>query len=142
MAKHAAGVGEVDEHVPDGLTEQDLILGKRLVRFVFVLTLVATVAILAMAVYTYLNVPLDTRMPYDGRRGRSGRGIPMPIAVMISFTVPFLCWQTLRKRNAHKVGKGTRGTVYVVVSLMLATAVFGQWAITQAIFAEAGVLPG
>lgn len=142
MTKHAAGVGEVDEHVPDGLTEQDLILGKRLVRFVFVLTLVATVAILAMAVYTYLNVPLDTRMPYDGRRGRSGRGIPMPIAVMISFTVPFLCWQTLRKRNAHKVGKGTRGTVYVVASLMLATAVFGQWAITQAIFAEAGVLPG
>ena len=142
MNKHAAGAGQGTVSMPDGITEQDLVLGKRVVRIIFFLCLVAFLALLVIAVYVYQSVPLDTRMPYDGRGGRSGRGIPMPIAVMICFIFPFVWWRALRKPNAHHIGKGTRVTVYIGASVMLPGAILGQLVIAQALLVEAGVLPG
>lgn len=140
--KHVADASQEAERVPDGLTAKDLVLGKRVVRIVFILCLVAFVALVVIAVYMYQSVPLDTRMPYDGRGGRSGRGIPMPIAVMICFIFPFVWWRALRKPNAHQIGKGTRVTVCIGASVMLPGAILGQLVIAQALLVEAGVLPG
>ena len=104
------------------------------------LCLVAAFALVAMAVYVYQSVPVDTRMPYGGRGSRSGRGIPMPMAVTICFIFPFVLWQSVRKLNTHHMGKGTRVALYVVTTVIFLGPVVGQWAITKAILVEGGAL--
>ena len=142
MNKHAGGIAGKTGSIPDGLTETDLILGKKAVRISLFLCLLATLALVAMAVYVYQSVPLDTRMPYSGRGGRSGRGIPMPIAVMICLIFPFILWRSVRKPSAHHMAKGARVALYVVTAVMFLGTVFGQWSITKAILVEGGVLSG
>lgn len=142
VKKHVADASQEAERVPDGFTEQDLVLGKRAVRIILVICPVVIVALLVIAVYVYQSVPLDTRLPYGGRGGRSGRGIPMPIAVMLCFIFPYMWWRTLRKPNAHHMRKGSRGMLYLGAALMLPGAIIGQLIIAQALLVEAGVLPG
>lgn len=137
-AKHVAG----PEYVPDGITERDLVLGKRAVRIIRVLCAISFLALLVMAVHVFQTVPPNTRLPYEGKGFRHGRGMPMSIAVAISFIFPHIWWQALRKRNSHHMRSGTRRTVYIGAAVMLGGAIFGQWAIASAILVEGGVLPG
>ena len=51
------------EDPQDILTEEDLILGKRTTRFMANYTIIALFLCVGMAVFTFLNVPWDIRMP-------------------------------------------------------------------------------
>lgn len=130
------------DYVPDWMTERDVMLGKRAVRIIRVLCAITFVALLATAVYVFQNVPSGTRLPYSGKGYRHGRGMPMSIAVMISFIFPHIWWQALRKRNAHHMGKGSRVMLYLGGAVMLGGAIIGQLVIAHALLVEGGVLPG
>ena len=78
------------ETAPDDFSEEDLQLGKNASKFVSVLCVIAFVARVGIAIFVFMNVPWDTRMPYDGQYNRSGNGIPMQSAMLISLVVLFL----------------------------------------------------
>lgn len=142
VKKHVADGSQETERVPDGFTEQDLVLGKRAVRILLSLCPVVFVALVAITVYVYQSVPLDTRMPYRGRGGRGGDGLPMQIALMFYFVIPVMWWRTLRKPNSHQMGRGSRIMLYIAAVLMYPGAIIGQLIIAHGILVAGGALPG
>jgi hypothetical protein len=78
----------------DKLTEHDLLLGRKASRYIKILCLAGFLACIGTAIFVFMNVPWDTRVPYDGRYNRSGSGIPMQIAMLPILAVIFsLCGQ-------------------------------------------------
>ena len=76
------------------LTEQDLLLGKRAVEIKTILCVVTFAVCIGIAIFVFMNVPWDTRMPYDGKHNRSGNGIPMQIAMLPILVVLFGFWRS------------------------------------------------
>lgn len=50
---------------------------------------IAFAACVGIAVFVFINVPWNTRMPYDGKFDRSGSGIPMQIAMLAGLVLLF-----------------------------------------------------
>lgn len=128
------------EAVPDGLTEEDLQLGKRAVKLKTIACLIAFVACLGIAVFVLSSVPWDTRMPYTGRFGRNG--IPAPIAMLPCLLVLLGFWRSGKKPDAHHMGKGSRIGYFILAPAIIIACVFGQWILAEAILIEGGFLPG
>ncbi|CEA06750.1 hypothetical protein BN1051_00110 [Arthrobacter saudimassiliensis] len=117
------------------LSERDLVLGKRVIRFMTVGCLAALVVNLAIAVYVFQSVPLDTRLPYSGRFGRNG--IPMPIAMGV-FVVFLALFARPYGSKAHHMGKRARVILYILAVAIMVVAVWAQWELAKAILVEGG----
>ncbi|MBD7993840.1 hypothetical protein H9639_00785 [Arthrobacter sp. Sa2CUA1] len=122
------------------LTERDLLLGKRAIRIVTILGVVAFVVCVGMAVYVFQNVPVDTRLPYSGRFGRSG--MPMPFAIGVIPVALIVLVRPSTSRRAHHMGKKSRIGYYILLPPMLLGAVYGQFVMAELLMIESGALPG
>jgi hypothetical protein len=140
MVSDSVSPGAGDEAVPEGFTEEDLRLGRRASRIIYLSCGVALVACLGIAAFVLVSVPLDTRMPYSSRFGRNG--IPAPIAMLPALVVLFGMWRAGRKPDAHHMRKGSRVGSYILGTVIIAVCVFFQGAFAQGILVEGGFLAG
>ena len=131
-----SGVGK--DHWMGELTNGDLRLGKKAVRFKTVLCAIGFVLGLGIAIFVFLSVPWDTRMPYDGKFSRDGSGIPMPIAMLPCLALLFGLWRSGRKPDAHHMGKGSRIAYYILAPALIVGCVWGQWVIGESILTAGG----
>lgn len=134
--------GAADETVPDGFTAEDLHLGKEVTRNLRVLCLIAFVVCVAIAGFVFVNVPWDTRLPYDGRYDRSGKGIPMQIALLPALVLLVRIWWDGRRPDAHHMRKGSRVGAYILCGGLLGASVFCQWIMARGILAAGGFFAG
>lgn len=119
-------------------TQEDLQAGARVVRFALWCVSIALIAVLIMAVYTFLNVPWETRLDYSGRYGRDG--LPMQVVLMaapVMFCI--MLWQ-MRKPSAGRMGKSSRvigifGTIAFVIF-----GLWGQWYLAHELLVAGGAL--
>jgi hypothetical protein len=136
------GSGNRGEDSLRGLSEQDLVLGMRAVKIKTILCVVALVAAVGIALFVFMNVPWDTRMPYDGKYNRSGTGIPMQIAMLPMVFVLISFWRTGKKPDAHHMGKKTRTAYYILAPAMIVMCAVGQWVMGREILINGGYLAG
>lgn len=121
------------------LTEQDLLLGQKSVRIMKLVYAAGMLVCGGLAIFVFLSVPWNTRLPYSGQFGRNG--IPMPIAMLAVF-VPLLgLWRSTTKADAHRMRKPSRLTAYIVGTGMILVFVGAQWAMAHGILVEGGALP-
>lgn len=119
-------------------TREYLLLGKNAVRFIRLLCVVSFVACVGIAVFVFLNVPWDTRMPYNGQFNRSGGGIPMQIAMLPILAVLFAFWRSGKKSDAHQMRKGSRVGLYILGTAIVVACTAGQWAMGESILTAGG----
>jgi hypothetical protein len=120
------------------LTEQDLVLGKKASKFIDLICLVGLVACIGVASSIFLNVPWDTRMPYQGKYSRDGSGIPMQIAMLPCLVVLFGFWRSGKKADAHHMGKASRIGLYILGTAIVVGCVVGQWVMASGILTAGG----
>jgi hypothetical protein len=101
-----------DGNSPDQLTQDDLRLGQKAAKYTRILCVVGSVVCLAIALFVFMSVPWDTRLPYDGKYNRSGSGIPMQVAMIPALAVLVGFWISGRKPDAHKMNRASRGVAY------------------------------
>jgi hypothetical protein len=135
-----SGVGK--DHWLGELTKGDLRLGKKAVRFKTALCGIGFFACLGIAIFVFLSVPWDTRMPYDGKYSRDGSGIPMQIAMLPCLAVLFGFWRSGRKPDAHHMGKGSRIAYYILAPAIIVGCVWGQWIMGESILAAGEFFTG
>jgi hypothetical protein len=128
--------------VPEGLTDEDLRLGKVACRRVEVIKWIALALCIGIAIYTFMTVPWDTRMPYDGKYDRSGKGLPMQIAMLPAPAVLVGFLRSGRKPDAHQMGKGSRIATYILTPAIAVGCAWGQWIMAEGILIAGGALPG
>lgn len=128
--------------LPDKFTEEDLLLGKKACKFLGVLCVIAFVACVGIAVFVFINVPWNTRMPYDGKYNRSGTGIPMQIAMLPGLVVLFGLWRSARKPDAHHMGKGSRVVSYITGMVIILGCAAGQCVMASGILIAGEYFPG
>lgn len=142
MVNDGLSSGAGDGPAGGKFTEEDLRLGRSAVKFIRTLCVVGFVVCVGIAIFVFANVPWDTRMPYDGKYNRSGSGIPMQIAMLPALVVLFGFWRAGRKPDAHQMGKGSRGGLYVLGTAIVVAAVVGQWVMASGILVTGGYFPG
>ena len=125
-----------------GFAEQDLLLGKTAAKLMRALCVAGFVVCLGIGIFVSLNVPWDTRMPYDGKYDRSGSGIPMQIAMLPCLVVLFGFWRGGRKPDAHHMRKGSRVGLYILGTGIVVAGVVGQWIMGDAILTAGGYFAG
>lgn len=124
----------------EGLTAEDLELGKKAIKFASNLSAVALVVGVAITIYVFMSVPWDTMVPYEGRYGRNG--LPMQVGMFLCLFMQFLLWRVGKKPTAHHMGKTSRGAYYVLAPMMIVGVVWGHWIIAKSVLVEGGALPG
>lgn len=142
MVSEVANPGVGDEVVPEGFTAEDLRLGRKVTRNLRILCVAALVVCVAIAGFVFLNVPWDTRMPYDGKYDRSGKGIPMQIAMLPCLLLLIRIWWDGRRPDAHHMRKGSRIGAYIFCGGLIGAGVFGQWIMARGILEAGGYLAG
>jgi hypothetical protein len=133
--------GAEDEAADDGFTAEELRLGKRASKYMNILCLAAFGACVGIAIFVFLNVPWDTRMPYDGKYNRSGSGIPMQIAMLPALVVLFGLWRAGRKPDSHEMRAGSRIGVYTLGTALIVGCVVSQWVMAIGILIAGGYFP-
>ncbi len=128
------------EALRGSLTEEDLRLGREASKVMDAFCIVALVACVGIAVFAFMNVPSDTRMPYDGKYNRSGTGIPMQIAMIPCPLVLIGLRRSGRKPDAHQMTKSGRTGLYVLGTAMISACVIGQWVMASGILEAGGYL--
>ncbi|MET4095037.1 hypothetical protein [Arthrobacter sp. UYCu712] len=96
------------------------------------------VACVGIAIFVFMNVPWDTRMPYDGKYNRSGNGLPMQIAMLPILLVIFSLWRSGKKTGTHKMGQASRVVSYVFGTAIVVLGVVGQWVMGKSILTAGG----
>lgn len=139
--KESSSTGGKDDP-PGKFTEEDLLLGKKACKFQGVLCVIAFAACIGIAVFVFINVPWNTRMPYDGKFNRSGSGIPMQIAMLPCLVVLFGLWRASRKSDAHHMRKGSRVGAYILGTAMILACAVGQWVMASGILIAGGYFAG
>lgn len=142
MVSDVANPGIGDGSTPEGLTAEDLRLGRKAVNVIRVAIVVALVACVAIAAFVFLNVPWNSRLPYDGRHDYSGKGIPMQIAMLPSLGLLLRMWWSGKKPDAHHMGKGSRVVAYITSGVLLAACVGGQSVMARGILEAGGYFAG
>ena len=103
-----------------------------------VLYALALLLCIGLAVYVFQNVPLDTRLPNNGRRGREGT--PVPYAMLMPPVVMMIIWWVGRRRPLRP-GKSGLIRRYVFAALIPLAAVTGQALAVRSLI-EVGALGG
>jgi hypothetical protein len=118
-------------------TAEDLCLGKIVSRHAGIIVWGGLALCVGIAIFAFLNVSWDTRMPYDGKYNRRGTGIPMQIAMLpIPLTLIGLV-RDGRKPDSHHMRQGSRVATYIMVGGWVALCIWGQSVMAQSIL-EAG----
>ncbi len=99
---------------------------------------IAFAACVGIAVFVFINVPWNTRMPYDGKFDRSGSGIPMQIAMLAGLVLLFGIWRAARKADAHHMRKGSRVGAYIFGTAMILACAVSQWVMASGILIAGG----
>lgn len=128
--------------ISEGLTEEDLRLGKVACRRVEVIKWIALALCIGIAIYTFMSVPWETRMPYDGKYDRSGKGLPMQVAMLPAPAVLVGFLRSGRKPDAFQMGKGSRIATYILIPAVAIGCAWGQWIMAEGILIAGGALPG
>jgi hypothetical protein len=136
-----SSTGEHD-NPPGKFTEEDLLLGKRACKFLGALCVIAFVVCIGIAVFVFINVPWDTRMPYDGKFNRRGTGIPMQIAMLVGLLLLVGLWRASKKPGAHHMRKGSRVGAYILGTAMILACAVCQWVMARGILIAGGYFPG
>lgn len=123
-------------------TERDIELGGRANKIAKLLGIWVLILCLAIAVFAFIVLPLDTRLAYSGSLGRSG--LPMPLVVAI---MPLAVFFTVRpllnpKPDIDYMDKGGRMIIYCIGVPMLLFFLFGQCFLVQSMLNDAGVFSG
>ena len=129
-----------NDEPPLKLPEHDLELGAKANRVLQMMCVVVFIVCLGIAVFVVSTVPLDTRLSYSGRFGRSG--IPMPFAMAVVPLVVFFTWRATRKPDAHHMGKGDRMVAYWIGVPMVLAFLYGHWILAESMLVDVGVLAG
>lgn len=141
-AGSGAGADKRDPDPETEFTEQDLLLGRKASKFVDIICIISFVICILVAIFVFMNVPLDTMMPYDGKYNRSGTGVPMPIALIVFPIFIVIFWRTGKKPDAHHMRKGSRIGLYILGPALMAVSVYFQFVFAQGILVEGGYLAG
>ncbi|MBV1778390.1 hypothetical protein KRR55_04580 [Paeniglutamicibacter sp. ABSL32-1] len=136
------GVGAGNQDPDTEFSEQDLLLGRKASKFFQIICVAAFVVCVIAAIFVFMNVPLDTRMPYEGKYDRSGSGIPMPIALIMSPAVLVLLWRTGNKPDSNNMRKGSRIALYIIGPVFVAVCVYYHFVFAEGILVEGGYLAG
>jgi uncharacterized membrane protein YozB (DUF420 family) len=134
--------GQKNEDSEDVLTEQDLILGKKVTKYMRTICVAAFMVCMAVAVFVFISVPLDTSVPYDGKYNRGGGGVPMPITLVLFPVALILLWRTGKKPDAHHMGKGARVAAYIIGTVLVGVCVYYHFVFAEGILVEGGYLAG
>ena len=126
------------DDLPGKLTEHDLLLGRKASRYIKFLCVAGFLACVGTAIFVVMNVPWDTRMPYDGRYNRGGSGIPMQIAMLPILVVILGLWRSAKKPDSYQMDKASRVASYVFGTAIVLGDVIGQWIMGQSILAAGG----
>lgn len=122
----------------ENFTQMDIVLGKKALKLMMALCIIAFLACCCIAIFVFLNVPWDTRMPYDGKFNRSGSGIPMQVAMFVSLLLLAGVWFAARKPDAHKMNKGSRIGTYILGTGFILLIVVIQWVMANSILTAGG----
>ncbi|WP_157370946.1 hypothetical protein [Arthrobacter sp. Leaf141] len=98
----------------------------------------AILACLGIAVFVFMNVPWETRMPYDGKYNRSGNGIPMQIAMAPVLVPIFGIWRAVSRPDKNPRTKAGRIRGYVLAVVFLLICILVQWTMANAILVAGG----
>ena len=135
----SSGTGKDKSKVP--LSDEDLFLGRKAAKYVNVLCVCGFAACVAIALFIFVNVPWDTRMPYDGKYNRAGTGIPMQIAMLPALVVIVCIWRSVRKADSYEMNKASRVVSYALGTPMVLGGILGQCIMGQSILVAGGYLP-
>ncbi|MFL4474226.1 hypothetical protein ACIPVK_09525 [Paeniglutamicibacter sp. MACA_103] len=125
-----------------GLSEEDLLFAKKIVKLDRTICVIALAACVGAAIFVFMNVPADTRVPYDGKYDRSGAGIPMQIALLLAPAFLLKLWWSTKKKDAHRMSKkGSIGSI-VLGSFLVAVCVLGQSLFVKSILTVGGYFTG
>lgn len=124
----------------DNLSERDLALGRKCARFMRIACMSAFLVCLGIALFVAFNVPLETRMPYEGKYGRGG--IPMPIAMLPILVTLAGFWWTAKKPDAHIMGRGSSIAMFIFGAVLFVGGIAAQWFFARGILIEGGALAG
>jgi hypothetical protein len=141
MVSNSVSSGMNDGNSPDQLTQDDLRLGQKATKYTRILCVVGSVVCLAIALFVFMNVAWDTRLPYDGKYNRSGSGIPMQVAMIPALAVLVGFWISGRKPDAHKMNRTSRGVAYVTGTIIFLGCVAGQAILAHGVLVAGGFLP-
>ena len=136
------GAGAGNRDLDTEFSEQDLLLGRKASKFFQIICVAAFIVCVIVAIFVFMNVPLDTKMPYRGKYNRSGTGIPMPIALIMFPAVLILLWRTGNKPDSHHMRKGSRVGLYIIGPILVAVCVYYHFAIAESILVNGGYLAG
>lgn len=141
MVGNSVSSGTNDGNSPDQLTHDDLRLGQNAAKYTRILCVVGSVFCIMIAAFVFMNVPWDTRLPYDGRYNRSGSGIPMQVAMIPALAVLVGFFISGRRPDAHKMNKTSRGFAYVTGTIIFLGCVAGQGILAHGVLVAGGYFP-
>jgi MFS family permease len=140
MVSNSVSSGMNDRDSPDQLSQEDLRLGRKAAKYTRILCIIGSVFCIAIAVFVFMNVPWDTRLPYDGKYNRSGSGIPMQIAMIPAVLVLVSFWFSGRKPDAHEMNKTSRVVAYIMSTAIFLGCVIGQGVLAHGVLLAGGFL--
>ncbi|MFL4474225.1 hypothetical protein ACIPVK_09520 [Paeniglutamicibacter sp. MACA_103] len=142
MVRNVTGTGEEGKNISQDPTERDLLLGKQAINIYRITLMIALLACVGAAIFVFMNVPSETRMPYDGKYDRSGAGIPMQIALLLAPAFLLKLWWPSGKPDMHRMGRKSRIGVHVVGPLWAVVCLTLQWFFVKSILTLGGYFAG
>lgn len=140
MAGKPASSEVGDRASPHQLSQKDLRLGRKAAKYTRTLCITGAVVCVAIVVFVFINVPWDTRLPYDGKYNRRGSGIPMQIALLPALVVLVSFWFSGRKSDAHEMNKTSRVVAYITGTVIFLGCVIGQGILAHGVLLAGGFL--
>lgn len=140
MVSNSPSSGVNDRDSPDQLSKEDLRLGRKAAKYTRILCIIGLVFCIAIVVFVFVNVPWDTRLPYDGKYNRSGSGIPMQVAMIPAMVVLVGFWISGRKSDAHEMNKTSRVVAYIMGTVIFLGCVIGQSIMAHGVLLAGGFL--
>lgn len=139
VSEHTGSKGDTGSPL-DNLSEDDLNFGRKSARFLRNSCMIAFLVCLGIALFVAFNVPLETRMPYEGKYGRGG--IPMPIAMLPILVTLAGFWWTAKKPDAHIMGRVSSMMVIIFGAALFVGGIIAQGFFARGILIEGGALAG
>lgn len=123
---------------PGELSEQDLQLGKRAVRITDIVCIAGFLAAVGISIYVLLAVPMDTRIPFSGKRDNAG--LIMPIIIVMTPIILFFFWRSGKTPKAHMMNRGARIRSYLLAIIGTVALLSVHVALARALLIEGGAL--
>lgn len=138
MVSDALSRGAADGSGEKGFNAEQLHVSRKDARNLSLICVGALLACVGIAVFVFMNVPWETRMPYEGKYNQSGTGIPMQVA-MLPVLVPILgIWRAVGRPEKNPRTKAGRVRAYVLAVAFATVCLIVQWTMANAILVAGG----